>query len=452
MNIEMHDAKELSMTRAHARPIIGLFLLIAAAVFASAIIFSCNDPEGLYYSLRMEDPVNEGATAALDKTTPAAMVRLGDKYFLAAGQLFSRAASLGRVTNSWTQAVQPPDTAFCTSIAASSSRLYASFTDSNALSLGVYYSDGTGTALAWTELAPEIFHQPAATGMRVIALMEANGIVFISYEVPSSDVRRFRLQAVDESGAAPVTLDSGVDISFDSSDPWDYKPIVSMAYDGTDYWFISGASLYRGTPGAFALVSGEAGMPSKTSLKSIRWSSDLGRILVTTGSGMFRASDTVSLAGSTPGLLYSRTPGGTWEASAPISLIDSATGGYANFTDSAVVPGTGSGLLLLLGSEASVKYGDGDLRTNKAVSAKGYGTFRPASDGSIALIASGDLTTLPLASPTNLSTTLVTDAVTGFYQDASYPDGARILFALTLEDGLFSNRYDGSSWEGWYRE
>ncbi len=423
--------------------------LMAAALVAAMICVSCyNDPEGLFFSLRYEQPVNDDATELLDGTSPAGIARVGDAYYLAAGRVFVR--GLERESGAWTDAGMPSGAAFSTALAASATRVYASFIDNEAANLGLHYTESASAPFAWTEVSAGIFR---ADGVKVTAVMAVNGTVFVSTETTIAGTRYFRLYRINEGGPAAVA--TNVDIPFDSDDPWDFKPIVSMTYGGSEYWFLSGAAIYHGDGSTFALLTGETDMPSKTSLRAIRWSSELGRLVITTGSGMFRASSSESLSGSTPGFIYARTSGGVWERSEPIVLVDSQTsGGYANFTDCLVLPGAAGEWLILAGSAPSIKYGEGNAQNNKAAVAKGYGTFRPASvTGSILGIAAADRSPVPVASATNLGTTLINEAVTGFAVDASISAGdPGFAFAFTAGDGLYSNWYDGSAWEGWFHE
>ncbi len=422
--------------------------LMAAALVAAMICVSCyNDPEGLFFSLRYEQPVNDDATELLAGTSPSGIARMGDAYYLAAGRVFVR--GLEREAGAWTDAGMPAGAAFCTGLAASATRVYAGFVDNEAANLGLHYTDGAASPLAWTELNAGVFR---ADGVKITGIMAANGIVFVSTEETVAGARYFRLYRISEVG--PSVVGTNVSISFDSDDPWDFKPIVSLTHDGGQYWFVSGAAIYSGDGTTFTQLTGEDDMPEKTSLKAIRWSPELDRLIITTGSGMFRADSSESLSGSTPGRIYARSLG-TWEHSEPIVLVDNQTsGGYANFTDCLVLPGAAGEWLLLAGSAPSIKYGEGDGQNNKAAVAKGYGTFRPASvTGSILGIAAADRSPSPVASATNLGTTLINEAVTGFAVDASVSAGdPGFVFAFTAGDGLYSNWYDGSAWEGWFHE
>jgi hypothetical protein len=68
--------------------------------------------------------------------------------------------------------------------------------------------------------------------------------------------------------------------------PWENGFFRDGAWDGTEYWFIAGFSLYHGSSGALVKLEGETDMPAKQVLKSIEWSADLDRLFVATGSGM----------------------------------------------------------------------------------------------------------------------------------------------------------------------
>jgi hypothetical protein len=424
------------------------------AAIAAALLASCSDePEGIYYSLAHEQPINRDASKVLAGSTPSGIARFGDAYYLAAGAIYKR--GLTRAKDAWAAMTMPSGASLCVDLAPSTTRLYAAFQDQAAANLGLYAWDGS----AWTAVSPASL---GLSSMRIVALIDSGTEVFVSTSetIGSGDSVETRLRLYRVNDAAPDVSGPVLDILYDDANPWDARAILSGTFDGTEHWFVSGASIYHGpAAGPMTLLSGETGMPGETAatrvnLKSVHWSADLGRLIFATGSGMFRATAEADLTGSTPGVIYARLPSGTWEKSAAISMAaDPTKGGRANFTDTLAI-GSASGDFLLCGIESSLKYGDGNTQETKAAAACGYGTYRPAADGSIAGIAAAGMEPTPIATWTSFSTTLATSAVLSFRLDADLAGGDMVLFALTQGKGLWSNIYDGqsSTWEGWFRE
>jgi hypothetical protein len=458
----MHTAKEPSMkstNKSRALPRLASVALASLALAAMVLSASCNqDPEGIFSSLEKEEPVATQSTKALSSASPARVVKVGDAYYMAAKAVYTR--SLARAKDAWTAVPYPAggDANWsCIDLSAIGARLYAAFVKVDAAGAlapaGLFSFDPA--ASAWTAIDPAFF---AAAGSEISALIPLNGILFVSYKesIGTPAAVNYRLARLDS--ATDTGFDAGISVPFDGTAPWNALPIVSGAYDGSQYWFVSGPTIYRGTLGAFAALSGETGMPANVTLKSVAYRASASpRLVFATGSGMYKlTAGSETLTGSTPGLIYARLSDGSWEQSAAIILSTGTTDGRANFTDLAVIgspDGTvGDDALILAGSQASIKFGDGKLPENKANSARGYATLKPPATGSLSGLDKA-ASPEPLSIWANFQTSLQSHAVIRFSLLPGAEAGARVLFACSSGAGLWSNSQspDGA-WEGWRKE
>jgi hypothetical protein len=451
--------------------------LALSSLLCLLLALSCSvTPIGIYTSISEEKPIGVQSTASLSAASPSAVVRFNDKFYMTTGFIYTRPLALSK--NAWTpiaSASLPSATVNgaalsaqrCLQIASDGARLYAAWLSSDYASMGLYASQD---AASWTPIDSAAGN--LVTGLdslslpvkrEITKLFCLNGVIFASVkESTSADSDAdgefevyYKLYYV--SGDAAVS--TGLSLNCVEASPYSVGSFRSGTYDGSRYWFISGSGIYSGTidvaagTASFAALA-ETGMPVKQRLKSISWSAELGRLIVTTGSGSFETSDTVAtLVTTTPGVVYARLPDGSWEASAASTLVSAANGGYANFTDALVVPGSSGAPVVVCAAESSLKYDTGTERYNKKAIARGYGVLIPSS-GSIAglPVASTTASQPEITTWSNYETTLMNTSVQYLY----YLDGensSKVLFACTSGDGLWSNVLGSSgAWGTWNKE
>lgn len=372
---------------------------------------------------------------------------------MATGYIYSRGLNLEK--NGWTaigSSALPDQAERCIQIAATETHLYAAWLNADFSSLGLYVSEDLG---GWTAVDSATYASAEGLGREVTSLFSLNGVIFVGIKETtlSGGAIKYKLSYIRDGAAVPC-----VELDYLETDPYQISHFRSGAFDGTNYFFVSGSGLYRGSidylagTASFSLLSGEAGMPSGQSLKSVSYSPELERLIISTGSGSFLSGE--ELVGSTPGLIYARTAGGSWEASAPSVLGSTTTGGYANFTDALVLPNQGGSPVIVCASESSLEYKGGTTQSTKSASARGYGILTPAADKSISGI--GVLNTVDsqanITTWSNYETRLVSASIGRLYAFEE-ADGSMTLFACTAGNGLWSNiRAAGGTWGGWDRE
>jgi hypothetical protein len=455
--------KEPAVNKIHRAPraaLVYFSIVLFAAAFAS-LIASCTDSVGIFASLSQEKPIGTLSTKELSSVSPACVVRYNvagtDYFFMSSGLIYKRPLTLAK--ESWT-AIQsaPANASRCLQITAAD-RLFAAWLDDNFLNRGLYASSN---AVDWTAIGAATLSSESSIIRQITGLFTLNNTVFVAVKesnyTTGNEVVIFKLYYVSGNDVVPCTFNTDPDVDsnfdndlkYDSDNPYVTTSIRSMTWDGTDYWFVSGSSIYRGsTVSQFAKVT-ETGVPGGVSFTAINWSAELNRILVSTGSGVFKVGETMT--GITPGLIYARTAAGVWETSNPSVLVSSTSGGYANFTDILTVPGNVAGSPVVVASAASsLKYGDGKSQSNKAAATRGYGVLVPDADLSItghSAISRANV----ISSWSSYETSLMDYAVTGlFYLDGE--SGSKVLFACTAGRGLWSNRRSSDgNWGDWEKE
>lgn len=458
-------------------------LALAAAI--AVALASCTDSVGIFASLSEEKPTDTLSTKDLAKVTPSSVssgkLNGSDCFFMASGLLYYRPLSLAK--DSWKSlspgSLQVVDAATATTYRASrclqaisdGTTLYAAWLNDNLEPLGLYStSDGS----SWTPVAPagsavplsSDFDKPYTDSTRTLreitGLFYVNGVKFAAVKQTAIEgaetVIRFKLYTISGTTAA----DTGVNLKYDSTNPYSVTPIRSATFGNGSYWFVSGTGLYSSptNPDSFSadstIPNTASGLAYRYSLTSVLWSADLNRLLVSTGSGVFDASSTTTNVGVTPGLIYARTAAGTWETSAASTLTGSTSGGYANFTDLAVVKynnGTTDVPVVIASVASSLKYNDGDKQSNKAADAHGYAILVPSSSSIDGQSVSCSIANESLISSySNYEISLKDYAVNHlFFLNAS--DGTSVLFAATLGKGLWSDtRSAAGTWGGWAKE
>jgi hypothetical protein len=441
--------------------LLGAHGLLLGALGLLTIVISltatCSQTNGIYADIESETATNVFTTTAIQKSSPGKVFRAGDKFYMAALSLYTRDKALTE-GGSWTKITPPSDgsgATYCTEATAVNGVVYAAWLGEDASdAVGLYSYDAANQT--WTKVSTDL------DGLQISGLFSLNNTLVISTRETSGATTYYNVYYLAADGSTVTQTNlykviAATDTEL-KADACSKKPIVSAAYDGVNYWFICGVSLYCGTSlNSLAKLSDESGMPSGYGLKSLNWSSDLGRLLVATGSAMLPDSSGTAI-GTTPGYVYARignaASGATWEKSPQITFATDDSAPYSNMTDTVVVP-SASGLTLLVGAENSIQYNSGSNQYNTKGPAYGYGTFLPAADGSIAALSDYNAITSQLVCTyTNYETTLYDEAVTHLAYLPGADDTHMILFASTIQDGLWSTTYNISNgtWGGWTEE
>jgi hypothetical protein len=394
------------------------YILIAASLVALLASACKPGPVGIFASIAAEKDINANRTTAFDGSSPSFVGQIGSggsaAYFaiIGDGSLWTRSVS----STDWVEATltglpaeaaaRKARSAAVVKDALSNSELYVAFGDS---ARGIWESSG---GASWSSVDAAFSVDKTIDSLLAAGDSGAGDQLFV---VTRADVENDGVITTSytvwylNSGSFAATGVSGI-----AGRP------TAMAFDGSGYWLIAGQQVFRGPATTMAVVSGT---PTETF------------------GGIVRESDSAAnmIAATTSGKLY-RHDGAAWSvASAVFSKSDRPHAFAALTTVNFTIGGTGKSILL-----AGTQYG-----ANAAAPA-GYLEFPITVSGFDPATASPQLGT-DFAGVVNVQTSVQANYVIAL-PAFSEPDNGQRVFALTIGNGLWSNRYDGTKWLGWIRE
>lgn len=385
------------MTRKHNRT--GSVLLLISLILIS-VFSSCKaGPVGIFASIAQETDINKSRTAAFDGTSPDFVGKLGDNYYtIINGTIWSRAVTGG----SWQRVAPPTGVAQgeASSAAIAGTNLYVVFGKIGDSAQKIFTRTATP---GWTQV-DGIFTSSAKTD----GLLSANDVLFavtrIDAVVDSAMTTRYSVHYLNGgsfSTAGPaVTEISG-------------RP-TAAAYDGlAAYWITAGASVYSGSLGSMTSV---AATPSDTFAGVVREPS--GYMILSSRTGKLYKYDSV------------------WTASSAFEKSDKP-----HSFSAPVIVDDGAKKFLLIGTV----YGGTDAAT-----ASGYLEFDIPGTGFNPATASASIGS-DFADVVNFQTSVSSNFLSALNVAAEDAGKLRV-FALTVGNGLWSNYFDGTDWDGWARE
>jgi hypothetical protein len=388
-------------------------LRAATIALAAILALSCDNNFGLFSSVQQEKA--QQGTKVFQETAVYTAFKLGSNYYAATATLNTRSTTPG---SAWSRVAIVPGTYTLRSAVlddvSATPAIYALIESGGSIATYKYTVAGGWTALPGMP-AQDLTSKNAFT---FDALFTANGDLYAeghAYDATlnSATTNTFSLYHYSAGVFAVVTAFA----------PAPNRTIRGVVFGGGTYWFASEDKLFSGV-NADASVSSDASAPfSGLSAKSI-WgiSSAGGNIYVTTTNGYIYSS----ASPSTP-----QNPNST-----PLPLTQ-------------VIQLPMSGTSILVGTDA-----------NGAASSAASGYFEGAAVGSLVAGSSIGAGAAVAGSSAVFGTTVSNSAVHNFYYDPVVnSDGQNMLFVCaspgTLTKtyyGLYSSRWNGSSWDGWSAE
>lgn len=353
------------------------------------LLASCNDgPVGIFASIASEAAVTYSGSESFRKATPATVVQRGTTLFAVITQLYKKNDT------TWVKATDLPSNAFyATSAAVIGTKLYVSFFDSNVRSLGVWETSDNSTWVRTDNTFP-------ASGKQIQQLIATNGKLFA---VTSSNTIDNKTEYVlyELSGSTFTERKTGSTNLF-----------YVIEKDGT-YYVASGANIW--TTSDFSSYSDPASLTL----------SDSGNYV--TGLAIIDSKPTATTA---LGKIYWFT-GSTW-TSTTSSLTVSSNELYL----SSMVEHAGT---LFIATNSVPRKVDGNT---KIAPAAGY--------VELSLPLSASSTQQDPTNKTNFSSTIGSTALSML--TLIMENGTPIMYAGSVGNGLWSNKYTDSAWSGWQRE
>ncbi len=364
-----------------------IFLII---VFLISIT-GCNDKEmGIFYSVEQERKVDDNTL--VNNATIGNIIVVNDDYYVAAGDVYKVNAdsnflyhTAGTSAGKWKVDSTTPSGMSCYSLIKFGTEIYGVFYDRNETSettvnKDLYENNGTD----WEKVT---FSEPELG--RIEMIIEDNSLAFLlSYTLDSSNTRTYYIHSYDGTNATQLVSGLSASTRFD------------VAFDGTDYWLIYGFELYSGTGISMAKIS--SGTEYDTIFGTTLTDSD--RLQGIYYSNLYNA---LFLSKKDGAIVY-RPDGGSW------TMLDQNLSNipedFVDFTDS-----DGTQLLLI---------GTSNGYYEKNITADIGADFISPTD----TIGGNSYQTLDLKS-----------AVISSLFTNSLSNGEEILFALTQNNGLWSN-------------
>ena len=269
-------------------PLLYILLTLALLAAAAAVSVSCTQGDlGLFYSLEIESELEQDRGLAdslkvwnITKTTP------NDNYYIAAGKVYTRSAG---GDEDWS-AVDPPETNMLSSgIVFFNGDLFSIFRTEDGVSRLYRRPDTDGAA--WTEVA-----HTDIKGKAIESVFVAGPTLFACRRDDVGTADAYTLwNSADGSTFTQTTL--GL--------PEDQSPrfIFDAAYDGTDYWVISGGTLFTGSEAALTEATLTGVTPTPDDFGGIFFAADA-ELGPSVSSDLLFVSDA-------EGYLYTKE-GGTW--------------------------------------------------------------------------------------------------------------------------------------------
>jgi hypothetical protein len=368
---------------------------------------SCDNSYGIFSEVQKE--IEQTGQEFFKKKTVSSIVKLGTNYYASTTALYSRSES----GSTWSKVnIAGHSSYFLYGLAATASALYVS-TD-----LGVFSYNGS-----WTQLtAPSDVTLGSGQSFYADAVYSANNQVFVVWHLydeadPASPKSYFRLYHVN--GTSFELVNNMYSSYFSGGQLADNETIRGVAYNGSNYWFAAEDHLYSGT----ILLSGPTLSYPLTGIWSISSGTrDGNHVYIGTQSGtLYRdgTSESKSISGGGNPLScvvevpLSTTP--TWKLLVGTDWIDTSKDSEGYFEATSV-----------LGNVSTMNFVGG---------------------------TSGSVT-----SSSSIYASSVNDMpVHCFLYDGDANSG--ILFigissykSSTIHYGLYSSRWNGSTWSGWQAE
>ena len=350
---------------------------------------ACNDgPVGIFASIASEAKVTYTGTEAFKKATPSNVVKREETLYAVITKLWKKNGT------KWEKVASLPANAFYASAAVVNvTTLYVSFLDSSAHALGVYSTIDDNTWLRVDQNFP-------ASGEQVQQLLTVNNNVFAVTSTKGAD---------DKTEYVLYELNGNI---FEQRKAGGTN-LFYVVYHSSTYYVASGANVW--TTSDFTSYS----EPASLTLSENDY---------VTGLAVIDSKPTVTTAS---GKVY-WFDGSNWQSTAALKVANNEL-----YLSSMVEHN--SHHLIIATNSVTRKVGD----TSKTAPAAGYVEL------DLPLITTStqkETSALSTATQTNFSSTIGTTALSMLVMIDN------TLYAGSVGNGLWSNKYNGSSWSGWQRE
>ena len=223
-------------------------LIILSALF-TVLLSACTDRtlDPIFWTLANEQSLDDDR-GFNDSATVHKMIKEGNNYFAAANQILFRAVGEDIWKDASPEEGHSLAGAFCKIIEAFQGFLYAGFVGQDE-GLGLWRADPT--SLIWEK---EYNGEDTGENVQIIMLKTVNDRLFVSTARKNDqDEFEYSLYYYDDLSTFKSTNLSSL-----------LFPITDITYDSSNYWVVSGPSLYGGSLDSLTLESGDAPKPNST--------------------------------------------------------------------------------------------------------------------------------------------------------------------------------------------
>ena len=372
---------------------------------------------GIFYSLEVEKDL-EGDKGLEDSLKVWKLTKTGDSYFIAAGKVYSRGIESG----DWEEIPPPAEGMLSSDIEYFNGTLYAMYRTGDAATSKLYtYTAGNAP---WTE-AGSI---SGAASERVTGLMAVDSGLYVSVLKEDLDSAYDPYALFYSSDGSTFSL---VDLPGDND--YSVRMIFDGDFDGTNYWFISGDTVFSGTDPAVlttrvSLTNTGGTVMTPANIGGVYYCPEIEKIFISSKNGVV--------------LVKNRPASSADISSGWYSSITKYSGETAEvFYDLIKVPGSG--------------YDDTGAVTVIVGSDNGYyeiGIADGPDADSLSITAPSGLTETTTIN--YLNTKLANNSIRSFaYDPAGAGGGDDIIFACTTSSGLWRNTYNAEAGQRiWSRE
>lgn len=398
-------------------------LPVIFGILAVFFFYGCTQEDiGIFYSLEIESELEDDK--GLDNELKVwEMVRTDsgddDKYYIAAGKVFSRPASEEDESSiSWSDVDAPSEGMLCSDIAYFNGNVHAVFRNADGTVSNLYTYNTSASAWDLIDVDTSVSDERI---MGIIQLSDRMYVEKFEVDAGSDYYKPYSLWfSTDGTTFSRSTLDN-IDLTDDISS----RLIFDGDFDGTNYILVSGNALYRSTTDGssfeeFTAKNTEGDPITFSNIGGIYYSATHQLLFLSSQSGFIYAND----------LAADPDISANWYKSTDLDNSDLV------FYDFAYIPAADDGReIVIVGSDKGY-YEIPSLENLDALTPR-----RPGSD---------ELTT----TVNYLNTSLSNGSIRKFFIDDDPALTSELIFALTTSNGLWQNRLidDADPHRVWTRE
>jgi|GEM_PF-3785631 len=388
------------------------YLILLIIIFT---ICSCGEQTGgLFYSLEQESAITNGNLP--NDVTIGEMVRSNDYYFVAAGKFLYRSAA---DNGAWPEEdVNQNPTGYedylCYDLLLVGDTIYAAFYSTGSVEYVLFTADASSasTGLIWSSSSVSFSDGDIDSAENVTGFEHAGDAVFIQTRTSSNSYNVYAADYTD-------MVNNGTAASFEPIANDLNGRVISVDYDGTDYWLAAGSKVYTVNSALTTVIPITADIMAASSY------------LKGNGFNGIVCADTDTDAGvevyltSEEGVMLKYIDGG-WIVIA--SQYDEDTGLFEPLKDIIHI---------------EISSADEDINILLAGSENGYYEMEAAASAANKAFVSAEKIDSQLTTANQFSSIDISEGViNSFYFDTEGDDeGNKVIFALGYSSGLWKNSY-----------